>query len=134
MIELAERFGTPAYVVAEDDLRARARAFVAAFHAAGPGGLRGRLRVEGLPGDARCCALFAQEGLGCDVASAGELHLALRAGFDPAKLVLHGNARDDGELRAALDARVGHIVIDNDGDIDRLERLTRRRGGAPGRC
>jgi diaminopimelate decarboxylase len=69
-------------------------------------------------------SLFAQEGLGCDVASAGELHLALRAGFDPAKLVLHGNARDDGELVAALAARVGHIVIDNHGDIERLARLT----------
>ena len=75
-------------------------------------------------------ALFAQEGLGCDVASAGELHLALRAGFDPAKIVHHGNARDDAELRMSLDAGVGHIVIDNDDDIDRLERLT---AGAPRR-
>jgi diaminopimelate decarboxylase len=72
-------------------------------------------------------ALFAQEGLGCDVASAGELHLALRAGFDPSQLVLHGNARDDGELRAALEARVGLIAIDNFDDIDRLERLVKGR-------
>ena len=74
-------------------------------------------------------SLFAQEGLGCDVASAGELHLALRAGFDPATIV---HARQRPRRRAscamALDAGVGHIVIDNDGDIDRLERLT---AGAP---
>jgi diaminopimelate decarboxylase len=68
-------------------------------------------------------ALFAQEGLGCDVASAGELHLALRAGFDPSRIVVHGNARGDGELAGAVAAGVGLIVIDNMDDIDRLERL-----------
>jgi len=123
VLELAERFGTPAYVVAEDDLRARARAFIAAFRARGHQDFEVVFAAKAFPATA-VMSLFAQEGLGCDVASAGELHLALRAGFDPAKLVLHGNARDDGELVAALAARVGHIVIDNDGDIDRLERLT----------
>ena len=125
VIELAERFGTPAYVVAEDDLRARARAFVEAFRAAGQRDFEVIFASKAFPATA-VMSLFAQEGLGCDVASAGELHLALRAGFDPARLVLHGNARDDGELAAALDVRVGHIVIDNDDDIERLERLTAR--------
>ncbi len=122
-LELAERFGTPAYVVAEDDLRARARAFIEAFRASGQEDFEVVFAAKAFPATA-VMSLFAQEGLGCDVASAGELHLALRAGFDPAKLVLHGNARDDGELAAALAAGVGHIVIDNHGDIDRLERLT----------
>ena len=122
-IELAERFGTPAYLVAEADLRARARAFVDAFHAAGHDDFEVLFASKAFPATA-VMALFAQEGLGCDVASAGELHLALRAGFDPAKLVLHGNARDDSELQAALDAGVGHIVVDSHDDIDRLERLT----------
>jgi diaminopimelate decarboxylase len=123
VIELAERFGTPAYVVAEDDLRARARAFMEAFGVAGQADFEVMFASKAFPATA-VMSLFAREGLGCDVASAGELHLALRAGFDPAAIVMHGNARDDGELRAALDARVGHIVIDNDGDVDRLERLT----------
>jgi diaminopimelate decarboxylase len=122
-VELAERFGTPVYVVAEDDLRARARAFIGAFRAVGHDDFEVMFASKAFPATA-VMALFAQEGLGCDVASAGELHLALRAGFDPAKLILHGNARDDGELRAALDARVGHIVVDSHDDIDRLERLT----------
>jgi len=122
-IELAERFGTPAYVVAEDDLRARARAFIDAFRAAGQEDFEVLFASKAFPATA-VMSLFAQEGLGCDVATAGELHLALRAGFDPAKLVLHGNARDDGELQAGLDAHVGHIVIDSHDDIDRLERLT----------
>jgi diaminopimelate decarboxylase len=122
---LAREYGTPCYVVAEDDLRARARAFVAAF----------RARTE------RCDVLFAtkafpctavmrvlrEEGLGCDVASGGELHLALRAGFDPARIVLHGNAKSEAELRAALAAGVGHIVVDSLSELDRLERLVTDR-------
>jgi diaminopimelate decarboxylase len=123
VVELAERFGTPAYVVASDDLRTRAHAFLEAFAAAGQHDFDVVFASKAFPATP-VLALFAQEGLGCDVASAGELHLALRAGFDSARIVMHGNARDEGELRAALDARVGHIVIDNDGDVDRLERLT----------
>jgi len=129
VVELAERFGTPAYIVAPDDLRARARAFLAAFAASSHTDHEVVFASKAFPATA-VMSLFAQEGLGCDVASGGELHLALRAGFDPAKLVVHGNARDDGELRAALDAPAGYIVIDNDGDLDRLERLT---AGAPRR-
>ncbi len=123
LVELAERFGTPAYVVAPDDLRARARAFREAFAAAGQADFDVVFASKAFPATP-VLSLFEQEGLGCDVASAGELHLALRAGFEPARIVMHGNARDEGELRAALDARVGHIVIDNTGDIDRLEQLT----------
>ena len=67
--------------------------------------------------------LFAQEGLGCDVASAGEQHLALAAGFAPGDLVLHGNARDDLRVRARAALGVGLIVLDNFDDIERLARL-----------
>src|SRR5579862_2646418 len=123
VIELAERFGTPAYVVAEDDLRARARAFMAAFRAGGHEDFQVIFASKAFPATA-VMSLFASEGLGCDVASAGELHLALRAAFAPASIVHHGNARDEAELRMALEARVGHIVIDNAGDIERLERLS----------
>jgi diaminopimelate decarboxylase len=67
--------------------------------------------------------VLAQEGLWCDVASAGELHLALGAGFAPERLVVHGNARSDEELAFALESRAGVIVVDNFDDIDRLARL-----------
>jgi diaminopimelate decarboxylase len=127
VLELAERFGTPTYVVASNDLRARARAFLEAFSTTDQADYEVVFASKAFPATA-VLALFAQEGLSCDVASGGELHLALRAGFEPARIVMHGNARDEGELRAALDARVGYIVIDNDGDVDRLERLT---AGAP---
>ena len=68
-------------------------------------------------------ALFAQEGLWCDVASGGELHLALNAGFSPERIVLHGNAKSEDELRMALARGVGLIVLDNFDEIERLESL-----------
>jgi diaminopimelate decarboxylase len=121
-IELAKEYGTPAYVVAEDDLRSRARAFRQAGHDAGHADFHVVFASKAFP----CTAvleLFAQEGLWCDVASGGELHLALRAGFAPERIVLHGNAKSDAELRMALRHRVGLIVVDNFDEIERLERL-----------
>jgi diaminopimelate decarboxylase len=130
-IELAREFGTPAYVVAEDDLRARARAFVEAGRAAcAPAGATPghgpELHVVFASKAFPCTAVlrtFAEEGLWCDVASGGELHLALSAGFAAERLVMHGNAKSEAELELALRHRVGLIVIDNFDEIDRLERL-----------
>src|SRR3954447_24601427 len=119
---LAREFGTPAYVVAEDDLRARARAFTAALatHHGGPGEVV--FASKAFPCTA-ALRLFAEEGLGCDVASGGELHLALRAGFAPERLYLHGNAKSQAELRMAVEAGVGTIVLDNAHEAQRLSGL-----------
>jgi diaminopimelate decarboxylase len=125
-VELAREFGTPAYVVAEDDLRARARAYLEAFRAAGAPDFAVAFAAKAFPCTA-VMTLFADEGLGCDVASDGELHLALRAGVDPGRIVFHGNARSDLELDRAVAAGVGLVVIDNFDDIDRLERLGARQ-------
>jgi diaminopimelate decarboxylase len=121
-LDLAEEFGTPAYVVAEQDLRTRARAFVQAGRAAGHDQLHVLFASKAFPCSA-VLALFAGEGLWCDVASGGELHLALAAGFPPERIVLHGNAKSADELRLALRHRVGLIVIDNLDEIARLEQL-----------
>ena len=121
-IELAREFGTPAYVVAEDDLRARARAFLAAGREAGHPDFNVVFASKAFPCTA-VLGLFADEGLWCDVASGGELHLALRAGFPAERLVLHGNAKSEAELRTALEHGVGLIVLDNLDEIDRLQRL-----------
>ena len=125
-VELAREFGTPAYVVAEDDLRARARAFVEAVSA------RHRdfdvlFASKAFP----CTAVYrvlAEEGLACDVASGGELHLARRGGFDPARIYLHGNAKSETELAEALAAGVGHVVLDSFDDLERLERVAAAAG------
>jgi diaminopimelate decarboxylase len=119
--ELAAAYGTPAYLVAEDDLRARAREFRDAFAA-----LHDDVALVFATKAFPCTAvlrLFAEEGYGCDVASGGELALALKAGMDPRKIHLHGNAKSERELQEALDAGIGDIVVDNFDDLDKLDRL-----------
>jgi diaminopimelate decarboxylase len=120
-VELVAEFGSPAYVVAEDDLRARARGFREALASRHEDGDI-LFASKAFP----CTAVYrvlAAEGLACDVASGGELHLALRGGFDPARIYLHGNAKSETELREAIEAGVGHIVLDSFDDLDRLERV-----------
>jgi diaminopimelate decarboxylase len=121
-IELAREFGTPAYVVAEDDLRARARAFVQAGREAGHEDFQVVFASKAFPCTA-VLGLFAEEGLWCDVASGGELHLALNAGFAPERILMHGNAKSVSELEMALRVHVALIVIDNFDEIDRLARV-----------
>src|SRR5215210_1153957 len=120
--ELAREHGTPAYVVAEDDLRARAREFAAALEAHHDGAGEVVFASKAFPCTA-ALRVFAEEGLGCDVASGGELHLALRAGFAPERIYLHGNAKSEAELRMALEAGVGTIVLDNAHEALRLAAL-----------
>ena len=67
--------------------------------------------------------VLVSEGLGCDVVGAGELRMALAAGADPATIVMHGNAKTDPDIAAALGAAIGYIVVDGPDDIDRIERL-----------
>ncbi len=135
-IELAREFGTPAYVVAEDDLLIRARAFVQAGRDAGHFDFHVVFASKAFPCTA-VLALFAREGLWCDAASGGELYLALESGFHPERIVLHGNAKSEAELRMALRHRVGAIVVDNFDEIDRLRQLVAdgelgdRSGGQP---
>jgi diaminopimelate decarboxylase len=123
--EVAGRFGTPAYVFDEQALRDRAGEYLVAF--------KGRHRnslvcfaVKAFP-SVSMIRILADEGLGCDVVGAGELSLALAAGADPATIVMHGNAKSDEDIQAALDARISYIVVDGFDDIDRLERLALRR-------
>src|SRR5579884_1095989 len=120
-LELVREFGSPLYVVAEDDLRARARSFAEALSAR-----HGESEVVFASKAFPCTPVYrtlAEEGLGCDVASGGELFLALRAGFAPSRIYLHGNAKSEAELRQALEAGVGHIVLDSFDDLERLQRL-----------
>jgi diaminopimelate decarboxylase len=121
-VELARQHGTPAYVVSEDDLRARAREFMAAM------GDRGHVlyACKAFPA-AAVLRVFAEEGLWCLVASGGELHLALAAGFEPGRIVMHGNAKSHDELAAAADAGIALVIVDSLIDVDRLEALGARQ-------
>src|SRR4051794_35899517 len=125
VLELAAEFGTPAYVYAEDDMRARARATMAAFSERSES-----FEVVYASKAFPCVAalsLFAEEGLSCDVASGGELFLALRAGFDPERIYMHGNNKTEAELRQALESGVGHVIVDSLDEIERLGRVAEGR-------
>lgn len=121
---LAEEYGTPLYVYDEAGLRRQARRLV--------DGLRERwpnsevlFASKSLPAVGMYRLAF-EEGLSIDVAGGGELRLALNAGVDPERIYLHGNAKTTAELEMALEAGVGTIIVDNEDELDRLERLLKR--------
>jgi len=124
VIELAERYGTPAYVYAEDDMRARARAYVEAF-AARTDDFEVIYASKALPITA-AYRVMAEEGLSVDVASGGELHLALKGGVDPERIFMHGNNKTEAELRYAFESSIGYLVLDSFAEIERAERLLSR--------
>ena len=121
VVELAREFGTPAYVYAEDDIRARAAAYMRAFDQR-TSDFEVIYASKALPATA-AYRLLRDEGLSVDVASGGELHMALAAGFDPARIHLHGNNKTERELRYAVQAGVGHVVLDSFDEIELAERL-----------
>jgi diaminopimelate decarboxylase len=125
LTELAAEFGTPAFVIDEQALRDRARAYVDGLASRHP---RSRVcfATKSFP-SASMISVLASEGLGLDVVGAGELAIALAAGADPAGIVMHGNAKSDEDIQAALDAEIGYIIVDGLDDIDRISRLARRR-------
>ena len=120
--DLAERYGTPLFVLDEDDFRSRAAEFAASF---------GASSVH-YAAKAFLCTEVArwvdQEGLSLDVCSGGELAVALRAGFPPARIALHGNNKSTEELVDAVEAGVGRVVLDSFHEIARLEAIARERG------
>ncbi len=114
--DLADRHGTPLFVYDEDHLRARCREAVAAFGDGVAYATKAFL--------CRAMARLAhEEGMHLDVATLGEMHVALAAGVPPERLVLHGNNKSQLELSAARQTGVGRIVVDSDDELDRLERL-----------
>lgn len=121
--DLAAEFGTPLFVIDEDDFRGRCREIATAFG----GGDNVHYAAK-----AFLCSEIArwinQEGLCLDVATGGELAVALRAGFPPQRITFHGNNKSVGELQTAVNAGVGHIVIDSLIEIDRLDAVAAEAG------
>ena len=120
--DLVAEHGSPAYVLDEDDFRARARAFKERFK---------DFDVY-YAGKAFLCTTVVrwvmEEGLNLDICSGGELAVALRAGADPKRLGFHGNNKSESELARALDAGVGRIIVDSLYEIDRLIAARRASG------
>jgi diaminopimelate decarboxylase len=122
VIELAQKYGTPLFVYDEQQLRNRCREAVAAFG----DGVAYATKAFLSQAMAR---LAWEEGMHLDVATGGEMHVALAAGVPPERLVMHGNNKSELELSEALAAPVGRIVVDSFDEIDRIEALV--AGGAP---
>jgi diaminopimelate decarboxylase len=120
--DLAAEFGTPAYVLDEDDFRGRCRSWREAFSGAD----------VYYAGKAFLCTAVArwvaQEGLGLDVCTGGELAVAERVAFPPERLIFHGNNKSVGELERALHYGVGRVVVDSFDEIVRLAALAERDG------
>ncbi len=124
--DLAAEYGTPAYVLDEDDLRSRCREFASAFAGAD---------VYYAGKSFLCKAvvrIIDSEGLFLDVCTGGELAVALAAGFPPERMGFHGNNKSRSELTRALEAGVGRIVVDSFDEITRLTELARETGTRPG--
>lgn len=126
-VELAETYGTPLYVMNEEVIRQALRAYVQSMETYYPQG--GRVAYA----SKACCFLemyriAAQEGCGADVVSGGELYTALRAGMPAERLYFHGNNKPEGELRMALEAGVGRIVVDNPAELRRLSSIAQDMG------
>lgn len=124
--DLAAKHGTPVLILDEADFRARAAAFQSAYTdrvVPGVVSFAGKSFLS-----ATTVRWLAEEGLGLDVCSGGELALALAAGFPSQRISLHGNNKSDTELAAALSSGVGRYVIDSLEEIDRLADLAAQAG------
>ena len=124
LVELAHAHGTPLFVYDEQHLRARCRAAATQF----PGGAAYAAKAFLCLAMAR---LAHDEGMHVDVATAGELFVALRAGVPGEHLVMHGNNKSSDELRAAVRAGVARIVVDSFDELDRLDALHRETSVRP---
>jgi diaminopimelate decarboxylase len=121
--QLAQKYGTPLFVIDENDFRSRCREITAAFG----GGANVHYAAK-----AFLCSEIArwidEEGLSLDVCTGGELAVALHANFPPERITFHGNNKSVAELTAAVKAGVGHIVLDSMTEIERLETIAGEAG------
>lgn len=129
-VTLAERFGTPLYVVDEADARARAARILAAFAAAAASvGTTVTVYYAGKAFLSGAVVRWVTEaGLGVDVCTGGELAVALAAGADPARIGFHGNNKSASEVERAVAAGVGAIIIDSEIEIERVAAAAARAG------
>ncbi len=121
LADVADRFGTPAYVLDEADVRHRCRTYRELFPEA-------EIAYAGKALLTRAVATWVrEEGLSLDVCSAGELAIALSAGVDPMRIILHGNVKTSADLAAARAAGVGRVVVDSTTEITMLAATSRHR-------
>jgi diaminopimelate decarboxylase len=125
-VDLAAQYGTPLYVFDEGLIRKRCREYLDAF---GEGYPKIEIAYAAKAALTKAIArIMDQEGMGLDVASAGELHTALEAGFPAERIKMHGNFKSETEMRMAIEAGVGRIVADSLTELDQLDALAGELG------
>ncbi len=125
-VELAREFGTPLYVMDEGQIRENCCRYKAAFEARYPKNDISFASKAYL--NMAICKVIASEGLSLDVASAGELYTAVKAGFPLARVLLHGSNKSAQELEMALEHGVGRVVVDNLAELRQLAALAKSLG------
>ncbi len=126
-VELAERYGTPLYVMDENDIRKSCREFKGAFDKY----YGGNARVYYASKAFSCKEMYRivnDEGICTDVVSGGELYTALSAGFPAEKIGFHGNNKTPEEISFAVDSKVGRIIVDNIYELYTLSDIAKAKG------
>ena len=126
-VALAEKYGTPLYVFDEDLIRRNCRAYVRAMKTHFGGASRPLLASKALS----CKAIYRiamDEGMGTDIVSSGELYTALAAGFPAEDMFFHGSAKTMDDVRFGMDSGVGHFIVDNAEELDRIRRCAEEKG------
>ncbi|MGN0676214.1 MAG: diaminopimelate decarboxylase [Ruminococcus sp.] len=126
-VELAKKYGTPLYVMDEQLIRKACRSFKSSIDK-----FYGGNGLVCYASKAFCCKemcrIMKEEGIGLDVVSIGELYTAVKSGFDCDKICFHGNNKTDEELEFAVENNIGHIIVDNISELERLNAIAKAKG------
>ncbi len=126
VVSLAEKYGTPLYIMNEEAIRNNCRSFKKTLDSCYENN-----RILFASKAFSCLYMYKileEEGLGADVVSGGELYTALKAGFNPEKLYFHGNCKTDDELKLAISENIGRIVADNKEELERIDSFAEASG------
>ena len=126
-VDLANQYGTPLYVMSEDRIRENARAYKNAIDKYYDGNGMALYASKAFSA-MYIYRIMAEEGLGVDVVSGGELYTALKAGFNAENIYFHGNNKTYDELEMAVDGGVGRVVVDNEGELETLNKISIEKG------
>lgn len=130
-VELAEKYGTPLYLLDERTIRGHCRTFQQSIDD-NYGGKGLSVYASKALNCKEMCRIIKEEGLGIDVVSGGELYTALSVDFPPEKIVFHGNNKTADEIKMALESGVGRIVVDNLTELRTIEKMANELGKKPG--
>lgn len=126
-VELAKKYGTPLYVMDEQLIRKSCRSFKSSIDK-----FYGGNGLVCYASKAFCCKemcrIMKEEGIGLDVVSIGELYTAVKSSFDCDKICFHGNNKTNEELEFAVENNIGHIIVDNISELERLSAIAKAKG------